>query len=131
MAVRTSDAFANAIIDQSPNTALGSSAILRAKTGSRSTTFGNAAAGTILVSWNLGASPFAAATARAAALTSVPRTATASAGGTVGCVELLDSSNNIVADWNQGDGFTFAPALIEVSQSVDLNSLTITLPNPS
>ena len=121
--------FRNAMLDTT-NTYLGNSAQLRMYTGSRNATLGQLPTGTLLVTYSLGTSPFAAASNGTVTLTGLPRTATASASGTIGCAVLVDSGGSVVADWDEGDGFTVVPTSVTASQTVQLTGFSVSLPNP-
>ena len=91
----------------------------------------NAPSGTLLVSYTLGASPWAAAAGAARALASLPLTANASAGGTAGHFRLRNAADtrriegSVTATGGGGD-LTLDNTNIASGQQVQITGFTVT-----
>ena len=128
MPARFTDAFKNAVANSGFNAALGTSATFRLKAGPPAATVGTPASGTTLVTFTLASTPFQAASNGGEVVHTPIGNVNASATGTVGCAELLDSSSNIVADFDENDAsLDTVPNSIVAGSPVALASLKLKL----
>ncbi len=141
MAVRPSTAARNAAVNAITALVDGGSGagVLRVYSGSAPAGPGSSATGTLLLSYTLSDPAFAAASSGSAALDVTPAvTTTGAAAGTAGWFRLLDSTEaagtglgvvdgSVTATGGGGD-LTLSTTTVSVGLTVEITSLSITLP---
>lgn len=112
--------------------AIGTSAILKVFTGTQPASCGAAEAGTLLVQFQLASNYASAASTGIKALSGLPQSATASAGGTAGHYRIYDSTGttcheqgSITVTGGGGDA-TIDNTAISNGQTVNLTGFTVT-----
>lgn len=132
MAVQFSTDVRNAMLDVIETT-IGTSAVLKIRTGSPPASCATADSGTALVTYNLASDWAAAASGGSKALNSTPLTATASASGTAGHYRIYrsngttcDEQGTITVTGGGGD-MTVDNTSVNNGQTVNITSFTKTM----
>jgi len=134
MALQLSTSARNALLD-AIETATGTSAILRMRTGTVPATCATADSGTVLATANLPSDWMAAASGGTKALSGTWQDASADAAGTVGHFRIYDSGGTtchlqgtVTATGGGGD-MTVDNVVFAVAQVFNVTSFTLTAPN--
>lgn len=133
MALQFSTTYRNALLTQL-STTMGGTEVLKMFTGSPPANCGTGDSGTLLVTYTLaGSGDWAAASAGAMSLASLPLTTTAGNTGTMGYFRGYDSGavchiqGTVTATGGGGD-LTFDNPALASGQTVNLNTFTLTAP---
>jgi hypothetical protein len=134
MALQLSTSARNALLD-AIETATGTSAILRIRTGAPPATPATADSGTVLATATLPSDWMAAASGGTKALSGTWQDASADAAGTAGHFRIYDSGGTVchlqgtVTATGGGGDMTVDNAVFAVAQTFNVTSFTLTAPN--
>jgi len=133
MAVKWSATVRNAVLD-AWESSIGTAAIIRIYSGSAPANVGDAATGTLLVSYTLASDWAAAGSSGSKTLNSLPIAGTASATGTAGYYRIFASNGTtcheqgtVTATGGGGD-MTISNTSITSAQTVNITGFTLTAP---
>lgn len=131
MAIKMSEAVRNAMLD-AIETAIGTSAVLKLRTGTPPTNIGDADSGTVVATMTLDSSWMADAASGSKAKSGTWQDASADSAGTVGHFRIYASNGttqHIQGTCTGGGDMTLDNYVVEAGQSITITTFTLTAGN--